>query len=234
MSYILEALKKLEQKRLREERGRVAITFQGHAYKGPAKSRLRIYVLCAVLFMTAGFAAWWTGPWREVAPGNKQAPSVAAAVPGSAQDRAGRKAPPIVPAKAIKESPLPLAAKEMSKTSPPPKPPGKRAPEARQASAEGGEAFSDAFPRAEPKPPPGGRILKLTDLPASVASALPQLRMSLHYYIAEPRSRFARIDDTTLREGQFLSEGLKLDEVTESGAVMNFKGWRFVIPIATP
>ena len=56
--------------------------------------------------------------------------------------------------------------------------------------------------------------------------------MSLHYYIADPKARFARINDKTLREGQSLAEGLKVDEITAAGVVMNCRGWRFLLGIS--
>ena len=85
--------------------------------------------------------------------------------------------------------------------------------------------------RAEATPPADGRMLKPADLPASVAGDLPEFKISLHYYIAEPQSRVVRINDRTLHEGDYLSEGLKVEQIYERGVVMNYRGWRFQLEL---
>ena len=85
--------------------------------------------------------------------------------------------------------------------------------------------------RAEVTPPADARVLKLADLPASVAGGLPEFKISLHYYIAERQSRVVRINDRTLHEGEYLSEGLKVEQIYERGVVMNYRGWRFQLEL---
>ena len=57
--------------------------------------------------------------------------------------------------------------------------------------------------RAEVTPPADGRMMKLADLPASVAGSLPEFKISLHYYVAEPQSRVVWINERTLHEGDY-------------------------------
>jgi general secretion pathway protein B len=103
----------------------------------------------------------------------------------------------------------------------------KQAPVAEETSVPF-EKPSPALPvRAEATPPVDGRVLKLADLPASIAGGLPEFKVSLHYYIAEPQSRVVRINDRTLHEGDYLSEGVKVEQIYERGVVMNYRGWRF-------
>jgi hypothetical protein len=61
---------------------------------------------------------------------------------------------------------------------------------------------------------------------------LPQLRVSAHYYRPEPQSRFIRINDQALREGQVGPSGLKLEQITPDGAVCRYQGYRFRIGIS--
>ena len=94
------------------------------------------------------------------------------------------------------------------------------------------EKLSPALPvRAEATPPADVRVLKPADLPASVAGDLPEFKISLHYYIAEPQSRVVRINDRTLHEGDYLSEGLKVEQIYERAVVMNYRGWRFQLEL---
>ena len=65
MSYILEGLKKLEQKRKQEEKPPHLLTFQGDSTEKPARPSMWPYVLVAVLLLNAGVMIWWIGPWRS-------------------------------------------------------------------------------------------------------------------------------------------------------------------------
>jgi hypothetical protein len=55
--------------------------------------------------------------------------------------------------------------------------------------------------------------------------------VSAHYYSAEPRSRFIRVNDQALREGQTGAAGLKLEKITPDGAVFSYQGYRFQMGI---
>ena len=244
MSYILEALKKLEQTRQHEEHGRVAVTFQGRPYrKESRRPRVWLYILSAILVLNIGFFAWWLSPWGAGSRGAGGIKAADGAIVRSATDRSHG------PVKGTEEGVKRIEAKEDTGRLPPSKesrtaqalsraipsspiPEAKRMSEARHQSAP--LAPNEAPARVEPKPPPGGKVFTLSELPSIVGGTLPELKMSLHYYIGEPRSRFARINDVTLKEGQYLNESLKLDEVTRSGAIMNYKGWRFLVPISVP
>ena len=53
---------------------------------------------------------------------------------------------------------------------------------------------------------------------------MPRLDMSMHYYIAEPERRLVRINNSMLREGGWLAEGLQVVEITKDGATLDFVG----------
>jgi general secretion pathway protein B len=69
----------------------------------------------------------------------------------------------------------------------------------------------------------------MNELPQSVLSSLPKLSLSLHLYYADPSSRLISVKGRTLREGQELAAGLKLEEINPDGAVFSFQNYRFQI-----
>lgn len=85
--------------------------------------------------------------------------------------------------------------------------------------------------RTKSKPPADGHTIKLSELPSEIRKNLPTLKMSAHFYSTDKQARFARINDRILHEGDVLSEGLKLEEVNSGGAVLSYKGYRFLMGI---
>ncbi len=85
------------------------------------------------------------------------------------------------------------------------------------------EQANISVPKAE------NRIYKMRELPQSILSGLPDLSLSLHLYHPDPSSRLISIRGKTLHEGQELSAGLKLMEITPEGAVFSFQSYRFQV-----
>jgi general secretion pathway protein B len=85
----------------------------------------------------------------------------------------------------------------------------------------------------EPQPsvhdemPIRNKLYSLQELPQSLRRNLPDFSISTHLYSADVTSRMARVNGQMLREGQFLSAGLKLEEITSDGLVFDFQGYRF-------
>ena len=94
--------------------------------------------------------------------------------------------------------------------------------------------------RAAPKPvlPPPPRAMHRADTdtalppPPSVAlrGKLPEFRMSVHIYDAEPARRFVYINGRKLRENDKSREGLRLERVVADGAVLSYQGESFFQP----
>jgi hypothetical protein len=74
MSYILEALKKFEQKREQEDLSK-AMSFLGGPGPIPRKRLRWPYLLVAALFLNAVIMLWWIAPWRSE---KKEAPVISA------------------------------------------------------------------------------------------------------------------------------------------------------------
>ena len=85
--------------------------------------------------------------------------------------------------------------------------------------------------RAEPVAPADGRVLDLKELPPAVKNSLPGLKIAAHYYTVERESRFTRIGEQTLREGQVFAQKVKLEEITPDGVILSCEGYRFRLGI---
>ncbi|MBT8441007.1 MAG: general secretion pathway protein GspB, partial [Gammaproteobacteria bacterium] len=59
--------------------------------------------------------------------------------------------------------------------------------------------------------------------------SMPQLRLDMHVYAGEPKKRFVFINMNKYREGERLSEGPVVEEITSTGAVLNHQGNRFTL-----
>jgi general secretion pathway protein B len=245
VSYILEALKKVEQKREQEEPSKVPTFLTGFVRESGQRVRWP-YVLAAALLLNAGLVVWHVMP--------KGAPTV----PPSAETPAG-KAPAVavrVPAKEIRKSTPSVAGHKerpalvavatptkpptVSEAAPIPQSPvGKPRPVAPGRTASVNE-LSETIPsppiRAEkPRPTaPPGRLFSLNELPPTIRSALPEFKVSGHAYTPEPQTRVVRINEKILQEGQDLSPGLKVEEIVQGGIILSYEGYRFRINIKEP
>jgi general secretion pathway protein B len=61
-------------------------------------------------------------------------------------------------------------------------------------------------------------------------ASLPELRLDLLVYDANPAKRFVMINMRRLREGDSLDGGVRVDRITEEGAELDFRGTRFLLP----
>lgn len=58
---------------------------------------------------------------------------------------------------------------------------------------------------------------------------LPDLRLDLHVYSPKPADRFVFINMRKLREGESLPEGIRVEEITPTGAELSYRGKRFAL-----
>ena len=64
------------------------------------------------------------------------------------------------------------------------------------------------------------------DLP----QGLPELSVDLHIYAADPAKRAVFINGRRYTQGTQIAEGPMLEEITPEGAVLNYRGRRFLLP----
>ena len=65
------------------------------------------------------------------------------------------------------------------------------------------------------------------ELPIAIRHEIPEITVQLHAYSGKPGERLAYINSKKLREGDSLSPGLVLEQITPDGMVFSYKGYRF-------
>lgn len=76
-------------------------------------------------------------------------------------------------------------------------------------------------------PPDKNKLYDLQELPASLRYKLPDFTFSVFLYTDEPASRTVRVNGVMMKEGQYLTEGLKLEEIIPDGVVFSYMDYRF-------
>ena len=69
-----------------------------------------------------------------------------------------------------------------------------------------------------------------TDLTTTPPAGLAPLEVSLHYYDGPGGRSFVTINGHTARAGTVLPEGPLVEQVTLEGAILNYRGQRFLLP----
>ncbi len=184
------------------------------------------------------------GPDRPLA----SAPRQTVASPGSPPGRVGQAKPPepskperSTAAGATSTQPMPpvknsepLKADDPKrsalKPSPPAPPTGQAAARAPMATTQGGAAEMGLIEDLKPlisETRPARKEPEYSQVPASVKNDIPKLSLSFLVYSEKPAERRVTINGKVLREGDEISEGLKLEKITHEGAVFNYRGFHF-------
>jgi|SRR5579864_1870101 general secretion pathway protein B len=244
MSFILDALKKSESDRQRQNGPAL---FEVRV--APPRTRLPLWAIAIALLLVVnlGVALWMLLRHQGHAVGPADAaPSAAAA---SAPMPPGAPPLPVVAASAPAAQgaapPAAVPAASSAAASP-------AAPQAAPAAAPNttaGAADSSAAPEtanaedyapAQEQPAAGisnhvrrgtaSGVPLYQDLTTAPGAQLPQLRLDLHVFAARPEDRFVLINMHKLREGDTLPEGVRVDSITPEGAVLTFNGSKFLLP----
>ncbi|HPF25649.1 MAG: general secretion pathway protein GspB [Steroidobacteraceae bacterium] len=72
-----------------------------------------------------------------------------------------------------------------------------------------------------------GDIPTRDEVVTSGQARVPDLRLDLHVYANNPAERFVFINMRKLREGEALPDGVRVESITPTGAVLSFRGTRF-------
>ena len=89
-------------------------------------------------------------------------------------------------------------------------------------------ADTETQPVAYPAPVKN-KLYSLQELPASIRQGLPDFAVSTHLYAGDSPSRMVRINGQLLKEGQFLTAGLKMEEITPEGVIFSYHNYRFAV-----
>lgn len=248
MSYILDALRRSDAEREREQAGVPKLFTQQAAgplsRADPAVPRERPVWLWVVIGIALGLAApalWFalgrSGPDPMPAP---QAPGhgpTAMPAPPSAAPRS-QPLPEAMPRPAEEPRPLERAALPAAPHGPAPQ---SRALEAvatpaRQPNAEPSRTATRTPPRASAPLPaaaakvePSERIPKLSELPESLRRELPPLAFGGAVYSETPSARFVILNGVIHREHDRVAPDLVVEQIKLKAAVLRFRDQRFEI-----
>jgi general secretion pathway protein B len=221
MSFILDALKKSES-----ERNRQAGPALLEVRVAPRRARLPLWAIIILIALALNLIVigYLLLRGRPAIPGPTAAPIAAAPAPTVAPPPAAVAAAPVatpatLPDPALATTPLPPASTETAAGINP-------ADFARAIPRSGGLA-TPAATAAQTAADLG--LPTLNDLNANGAG-LPELRLSLHVYDADPARRYVLLNSTRLREGETTPDGIRLERVTETGVILSWRGRRFTIP----
>jgi general secretion pathway protein B len=95
------------------------------------------------------------------------------------------------------------------------------------------------FTRISPAPaqnqtaqlPATQRIEEVNELPDDVRNNLPAMTFSFHVYSENPQQRTIIINNRRMREGDEVSAGLQLQQITDDGVVLLFTAHRIHIGV---
>ncbi|MHC1742525.1 MAG: general secretion pathway protein GspB [Syntrophobacteraceae bacterium] len=160
------------------------------------------------------------GPAKPADPPKAEAGAASAAV-GVQQP------PPVKGHEAVKSDD---PKRGVAKSAPPPAspaqpPPRPLAPQTQIGAAEMG-LIEDLKPLIS-ETRPARKEPEYRQIPASIKNDIPRLSLSFLVYSDKPAERRVTINGKVLREGDEISDGLKLEKITHEGAIFNFKGFQF-------
>jgi general secretion pathway protein B len=107
--------------------------------------------------------------------------------------------------------------------------------QAKTASKDHGSSAEASVPHEEKPaqtvtpPPVQGKIYTTSELPQTIQQSLPSVNVSIFMYSDDPASRMVRINGQTYREGQKISEDLKLERITPNGIILDYRNYRFQV-----
>ena|GEM_PF-2032133 len=240
MSYILDALKKLEKER---RRGRIpGLSEQDSVVYHSQRRSVLPYVMIAVFSLSAVLLIWWflpKQPKEAVMPAALS--SLPLAAPSMNQD---------VKRPEMKASDAPLlsnAAEPSSVSRPPVSPPARKMlqeeaqkttsltnsePKAENEKQKNNEASrQEKKPEVAAEPLPDKKLYKLSELPPSVRDSLPGFSITAFLYSDSPSGRMARINERIMREGQELEPGIRIEEIVSDGVILSYKKFRFFVSV---
>ena len=227
MSYILDALKKVDQER---EFGAVPGLATPHEVEHAGRRPPRWpWVLAALLSVNAVLVALLLlnrdaeAPGAAQAPPEWQQPAAGDVVQAGRQDPGDRTGPEPFPGRtAAPEEAQPFTIGELAAS---PKPLNSGNPGLLLQPEEAVETRLETAAPANAAP----QLQSWYELPQEFRMRLSLPRLDLHVYSEEPQNRFILVKLQKYREGETLESGLVLEEILPEGMVMSYLGERFMV-----
>ena len=219
MSFILDALKKSENSRLRQDHPAI-FDAQAAAVRRQGLPRwgIALMVLLGLNLLILAYALWRpTEPPAAVPtvqPESTTASAAAHTAAAPAQSRPALSRPalaapaPTAPALAAP----PSAAPTRSMAAPP---------------SDVRRSTPPAFPVSSEESP----TLPSRDDLLAAGAAIPEANLNMHVYDASPPLRFVLLNGQRLREGEVSREGLRVEQILPSGVLLSTGGTSFMLSI---
>lgn len=75
------------------------------------------------------------------------------------------------------------------------------------------------------------KIYRLNQLPISIQNRIPALKMSLHAFARNNSSAsMVQFNDRIMHEGDDVTNNIKLEQITAAGAILRYDGYLFMVP----
>jgi general secretion pathway protein B len=254
MSYILDALKKSEKEK---NRGTVPdiLTVQEPIAYDRKKRNILLSLIALALLVNAAVLIWWLtfSPGKNIVPGKSDAvheivsgtqgitPGNPTASPADADTKGkdetttfkGETQPLLTKtnSRSLQETQSPKAVSETDKKGVPQKNDDTDQVHSAKNPQSKDTVFNSTHPQEGIPKPDLKKIYSFKELPEGIRKELPPLSLSIALYSNDPATRIARIDGQSLREGQDLAPGLRLEQIIEHGAILSYRNYRFRIGI---
>jgi len=249
MSFILDALKKLEQKR---QQGNVPdlMTVHPKLIREEEKRPVWTYIIIAVLIVNTAVLVILARPWEQKEPEiitsniqpakqitappinvtPEQSPRVITEKSPSTEKESNNNKNTIVP----EQKPV-VQEQEISETNETELRLDISGQELKELKDQIKEEKAQIYERPVPAVIPDEKVndpaesivLEFGQLPVSVRDELPKITINTHIYSNDPATRLASINGSINHEGDMVTKSLTLEEITENGVVLNYKGLRF-------
>jgi len=233
MSFILDALRKSEHERQRQAGPSVA---ELPIARPVSRSRIALLVVGVLLIVNLGVLLYYLlrSPVPEVV---KEAPAASArSAPATLPPTPPVRPPVVAEARPAAPSEAVRSLTEEAQPEPAARP-------SHEAPAPPSPALLPAPPQpAAVAPPPAASapqasaapaqeyIPRIDSLPPEATAGLPKLNLELHIYATNPAQRAVFINGHRYREGDVLPGGAKVEAITTDGAVLRYRGQRFLLP----
>jgi len=207
MSFILEALKKSENKRRKKSVSRSSRSIHEPVPQNNAKSRFWVLGISSVLLVNVVFLFWFFTPWTQ-----PSSPMTEVSMSGLNQTKTN-----------ISES-VSLQTSSFAPQSTPESMPVVTHPQP-EGSKEKLRAEALLAPRSEQK------VYSFGQLPVSIQKQIPSLHMSLHAYNRDvATASMVQLNDQIMHEAEMVTPNIRLEQITADGVVLRYDGYRFLLP----
>ena len=220
MSFILDALRKSEQERQRNQGPRIADVRVQEARSSRSFWLPLVMLLVGINFSLLLFLWFKASPETPTdPPAQSVIDNQPAEMPGyppaqSTMQNAPEPAPVIDPDSRLLSTELPLEAEPAATT------------DKEQAAAPASRAQAVATPASQDA---YSGLPAYESLMLSGAISLEPLHLDIHVYSDKPAERFVFINKAKYREGETLKEGPLLDAITAEGVVLSHQGNDFIL-----